>query len=253
TLDLFPVPPAFGIGTNRNYSVPDAPGIFDDLEHASRALQNPLFRDKFIHVADDKGLRVISLWVHSGSSYASLSPIRKIGDFGGKKIRVLATKVETGLVSKLGATGVPVDFSQLLQALQQKTVDAARSSIVVMGGLKFFTVTKSITVVNDGYIPAVTFVSGKFYDSLPADLKKVLYDAGREVELKMPAISVKLNQDYEKIWKDNGAEVIRLSAADQAEVIRRIAPVGDEVIGGSPETKELYALLKQSAAATRKK
>ena len=195
TLDLWPVPPSFAVGTNRNFAVPDAPGVFDDLMHASRALQNPMFREKFIRVADDKGLRVISLWVHSGSSYASLSPIRKLDDFRGKKIRVLATKVETELVSRLGATGVPVDFAQLLPALQQRTVDAARSSLSVMGGMKFYTVTKYATVVNDGFIPLVTFVSAKFYDKLPKDLQKVLYDAGREVELKMPPIALKQNQD----------------------------------------------------------
>jgi TRAP-type C4-dicarboxylate transport system substrate-binding protein len=99
----------------------------------------------------------------------------------------------------------------------------------------------------------VTFVSTSFFNKLPADLQKVVLDAGREVERQMPPISSKLNTDYEKIWKDNGAEVIRLSAADQAEVMRRAAPVGDEVIGGNSETRELYALLKQSAAATRTK
>lgn len=253
TLDMFPIPPSFAVGASRNFSVPDAPGLFDDLEHATRALQYPAFRDKFVNVGKEKGLMVTSVWVHSGTSYASTSPIRKIDDFKGKKIRVLATKVETDLMSRLGATGVPVDFAELLQALQQKTVDAARSSIVVMGGMKYFTVTKYLTIVNDGYIPAVMFVSTAFYNKLPADLQKVVIDAGGEVERQMPPISVKLNADYEKTWKDNGAEVIRLSPADQAEVMRRGAPVGDEVIGSNPETKELYAALKQAADATRKK
>jgi C4-dicarboxylate-binding protein DctP len=253
TLDMFPIPPAFGVGTNRNFSVPDAPGLFDDLEHASRALQNPMFRDRFVNVAKEKGLMVTSLWVHAGTSYAGTSPIRTLDDFKGKKIRVLATKVETDLMSRLGATGVPIEFSQLLQALQQKTVDAARSSIIVMGGMKYFTVTKNLTIVNDAYIPAVMFVGTQFYNKLPAELQKVVIDAGIEVERQMPAISVKLNADYETIWKDNGADVIRLSAADQAEVMRRAAPVGDDVIGSNPDTKDLYAILKQSAEATRKK
>jgi TRAP-type C4-dicarboxylate transport system substrate-binding protein len=156
-------------------------------------------------------------------------------------------------MGRYGAAGVPIEFSQLLPALQQKTVDAARSSIVVMGGLKYFTVTKYLTLVNDAHIPAVMFVGTQFYNKLPADLQKVVIDAGKDVEKQMPPISVKLNKDYEKIWTDNGAEIIRFAPADQAEVTRRAAPVGDEVIGGNPETKDLYAVLKQSAEATRKK
>ena len=253
TLDLFPIPPAFAVGVNRNFTVPDAPGLFDSLEHASAALQYPAFREKFVNVARDKGLMVTSVWVHSGTSYAATSPIRKLDDFRGKKIRVLASKVETDLMARIGATGVPVTFSELLPALQQKTVDAARSSIVVMGTSKFFTVTKYLTIVNEAYIPAVMFVGTQFYNKLPADLQKVVIDAGKDVEKRMPAISRKLNDDFEKVWKDNGAELIKLSPADHAEFVRRAAPVGDEVIGTNPETKELYAILKQSAAATRKK
>ena len=253
TLDLTLMPPAFAVGASRNFSVPDAPGIFDDMAHAARAVQHPPFREKYVNVARDKGLMVISLWVHSGTSYASLAPIRKIDDFRGQKIRVLATKVETDLMARLGATGVPVDFAELLPALQQKRVDAARSSIVVMGGLKFFTVTKFITVVHEAFIPLATFMSPSFFDKLPADLKDVVLAAGREVETKIMPVAIRLNQDFEGIWRENGAEIIRLAPTELAEMTRRAAPVGDEVIGGNPDTRDLYAILKQSAAATRQR
>ena len=53
------------------------------------------------------GIRVLSLYVYGPTSFASLRPIRAMDDFRGKKIRVLASKMETALVGKLGATGVP--------------------------------------------------------------------------------------------------------------------------------------------------
>jgi hypothetical protein len=56
------------------------------------------------------------------------------------------------------------------------------------------------------------------------------------------------NDRAEKLWTDNGAEVIRLSAADQAEVVRRLAPLGDEFLGTDPATKDIYALLKKVLA-----
>ena len=84
------------------------------------------------------------------TSFASLRPIRTLDDFKGRKIRVLASKMETALVGKLGATGVPMSYIEVLPGLSRKTIDGVRSSIIVMGGSKFFTVTKYITVVESG-------------------------------------------------------------------------------------------------------
>jgi len=253
TLDFFPVPPAFAVGANRNFSVADAPGLFEDLDHATRALQTPAFRDRFVKLGADKGIMAISVWVQAGTAYAATAPIAKLDDFKGKKVRVLATKVETDLMNRYGATGVPVDFAELLPALQQRTVDGARSTIVVMAAGKFFTVTKYVTVVDDAFIPLVTFMSTAFYNKLPADLQKVVLDVGRDVERKMLAPTAKLNQATEKAWTDHGGEVLRFSAADHAEAMRRAKPVGDEVIGTNPDTQALYALLKDVAHKTRGK
>jgi hypothetical protein len=48
--------------------------------------------------------------------------------------------------------------------------------------------------------------------------------------------------------KDNGGTVLRLSAADQAEVMHRLAPLGNEFLGTDPATKGAYELLKKSLA-----
>ena len=92
--------------------------------------------------------------VYGPTSFASKKPIRTLADFKGKKIRVLATKMESTLVGKFGAAGVPIPYTEVLPALQRGTIDAVRSSIIVMGGSKFFTVIKSITVVESGMIPS---------------------------------------------------------------------------------------------------
>jgi hypothetical protein len=47
---------------------------------------------------------------------------------------------------------------------------------------------------------------------------------------------------------DNGGEVIRLSAADQAEVMKRLRPLGDEFLGSDPATKDMWELLKSTLA-----
>ena len=100
-----------------------------------------------------------SMYVYGPTSFASKKPIRTLADFKGKKIRVLATKMESTLVGKFGTVGVPIPYTKVLPALHRGTIDAVCSSIIVMGGSKFFTVTKSITVVESGMIPSVVMLS----------------------------------------------------------------------------------------------
>ena len=54
----------------------------------------------------------------------------------------------------------------------------------------------------------------------------------------------------EKKWEGVG-QVHYLPEAERAELIKRVAPIGDELLGKDPRTSEMFALLKKAAAATR--
>jgi TRAP-type C4-dicarboxylate transport system substrate-binding protein len=79
-------------------------------------------------------------------------------------------------------------------------------------------------------------------------LQNEVLKTGRDLETWAGHRAKQLNDQAEKLWKDNGAEVIRLSAGDQAEVIRRLAPLGDEFLGSDSATKEMWELLKKTLA-----
>ena len=198
-------------------------------------------------MAVKKGVKGVSIWMYGPTSYASLTPVRKLGDFKGMKFRVLATKVETEVMARLGATGVPMPYSETLPALQRKLIDGIRSNITVMAATKHFTEAKFITVVNDTYIPCIGYVSMAFYNKLPKALQQAVDDAGKAVESFM----FKTAQDYgsraEQKWRDGGAEVIRLSAADQKKFMETVQPIGDDVLGQRKDTKEMFELMKTVA------
>ena len=254
TQELLIAPPGFLVGHNAAFQVPDAPGVFKDVWHAHRALNDPAFREPYSKLALGTGIRVLSLYVYGPTSFASLRPIRTLDDFKGKKIRVLASKMETALVGKLGATGVPMSYIEVLPGLSRKTIDGVRSSIIVMGGSKFFTVTKYITVVESGQIPSAIFASEAWLKKLPADLLKLVVDTTSGMGDECTRIGLEFGARAEKLWKDNGAEVIRLSAADQAEFMNRVRTLGDDFLGkhDNPQVREMYGLLKASIKRNEK-
>jgi len=241
-------PPGFLSGMNKAFQVPDAPGIYKSFWHAQNAFHDPAFRNKFLMLADKAGIAGAALWNYGPTSIASLKAIRKIDDMKGLKIRVLATKMESKLASVLGMTGVPMPYTEVLPALQQKTIDGCRSAISVMAASKFYTTTKYVTVIESGTIPSGLWISKVWLSKLPKPLQDEVMKTGRDLETWAGHNAKGFIDRAAKLWTDNGGEVIKLPAADQAEVIKRLAPLGDEFLGTDPATKDMYELLKKTLA-----
>ncbi len=252
TLEMMITPPGFLVGINQAFQVPDAPGIFDDVMHAHRALNDTEFFGKYSKLADSKGIQIQSLYVYGPTSWASKKPIRTLADMKGQKVRVLATKMESALASKFGAAGVPMPYTEVLPALQRGTLDACRSSIIVMGGSKFFTVTKYVTVIESGMIPSAILLSKAWLNKLSDDQRKFVETTIGGMSDWATKTALEFGQRAEKLWKDNGAEVIRLSAAEQKQFMDGVRPLGAQFLGGNPGTKDMFALLQAAVERTRK-
>lgn len=252
TLEVMISPPGFMVGIDQAFQVPDAPGIFDSVMHAHRALNDPAFFEKYSKLAAGKGIDIASLYVYGPTAWASKKPIRKLADMKGLKVRVLATKMEGALVGEFGAAGVPIDYVEVLPSLQRGTIDAVRSSIIVMGGSKFFTVSKYITVIESGQIPSAVLVSQAWLKKLSGDQRKFVMSTLHGMTDWNTQTAIEYDKRAEKVWKDNGGEVIRLSDAEQKEFMDRVRPLGDQFLGANPATKDMYALLKEAVARTRK-
>jgi TRAP-type C4-dicarboxylate transport system substrate-binding protein len=241
-------PGGFFSGLDRGFEVTDAPGIFKTFWHAQNAITDPEFRSKYTTLGEKQGVLGVAVFNYGPTSIASLSPIKTIDDMKGLKIRVLATKMESKLASVLGMTGVPMPYTEVLPALQQKTIDGCRSAISVMAASKFYTTSKYVTVIESGMIPSALWISKAWLRKLPKDLQDAVVKTGHDLEGWAGKNAKGFLDRAEKLWTDNGGEVLRLSAADQAEVIKRLAPLGDEFLATDPVTKDLYELLKKTLA-----
>lgn len=229
------------------FQVGDAPGIFSDFAHVNRVLSDPTFRQRFLALGESKGVVGLGLWNYGPIVYVASKPLRSIEDFRGKKIRTLATKIESDIAARLGATGVPMPLSEALPALQNGVVDAARGAALVFAGFKYFTVAKYLTEVDDSFIPVATIINRDYYRKMPADLQKSLADVLVEMDAWAKTNVEAADKSAAQIWKEGGGEVIRLSKDQSDEVRRRFAVVADEVLGSQADTREMWTLLKTTA------
>ena len=86
----------------------------------------------------------------------------------------LASDFQSTTFKRLGATPVAMSLGDVLPAIQQGAIDGATGGIEAFTGLHFYDTAKYITTTHHAaiFLPVVE-VSRKWYDSLPADCRKL--------------------------------------------------------------------------------
>jgi TRAP-type C4-dicarboxylate transport system substrate-binding protein len=252
TQEAFVTPPGFFVGINPAFQAPDAPGLFDSFEHQYRTLNHPSVRSKFLSLADHAGVVGNYIWSAGEMALATREPVVKMDDLNGRKIRVLASKMEVAMMRAFGATGVPMPYTEVLPAIQRRVIDGVQSGVVVMGPSKFYTVAKHLTPNAMGYIPSAMWMSKLWLNKLPADLRNEIYSVGQAVQPMAQKWSIDITRAWEnELWAKNGGTVHKLSAADRKAMSQRVRALGERHLGGNPKIKPMYDLIKAAAEATR--
>lgn len=252
TLEVYVGPPAYLVGVDPRFQVLDTPGVFEDMDHARRTITDPEFWDAFLSLGEQKGLVGVSLFIYSPTSWATREPLRDLEDFQGLKLRVMASEMEREATGGLGATAVPIDFSEVVPALQQGTVDGMKSGMSAFTAIKVYDVVKYATLTHEAIIPEVMMVSKMWFDRLPPDLQKILVEEGKAIEPGLYEYTVKAQEEAKKIWEENGGEVIEFSADERARMMKELSTVADEVLGNAPKVSEMYQLLVRTADKHRR-
>lgn len=150
-------------------------------------------------------------------------PIHSVADVKGLKMRVQASQVQKDTYSAMGALPTPIAFSELYTALQTKVVDGADVPVADLISLKFYQVTKYLTLTRHVPILDGFMVSSKFMAKLsPADA-----DLVREAARTASDHQAKVDADEEAQTiadlKSKGIEIIE--SIDRGPFIKAVAPV----------------------------
>lgn len=244
-------PPEFLSGVDPRFQILSAPGLFKDLPHANRVLQDPTFNRAFLALGENKGLKGLGLFISGPFVFVMRKPVENLSDFDGRKIRVLAAPMQLEQVRAMNMTPIPMPLGDVMPALQQGTIDGVMSCTPVFAALKFYDAAKYLIETDHGLIAAETIISKIWFDHLPKELQDVVEKAGQQASKEIYQFSVDdINRGREK-WKANGGTVVKLPADQEAKLMSKLVPVGARVTSSKPAEKELYGILK--AAVERNK
>ncbi|MCC6246308.1 MAG: TRAP transporter substrate-binding protein [Rubrivivax sp.] len=180
------------------------------------------------------GTKILATWVHDeGYVHTASKQVKTIEDFKGLKMRA-PTRQTNKLIAKLGATPVGMPVPAVADAISKGTIDGFALPWEVIPAFKLHEMTKFHTqtdpsrpaMYSAGFIFAMNQAK---YDSLPADLKKVIDDnSGAALSRQIGKIWDESQAPGRKAAADRGNTIITISAAETDKWIAASAPIYDE-------------------------
>jgi len=245
------IPPEFFVGVDERFELMAAPGLVNSLDHGQRLAADPAVRRLMLGLGANKGLHGVALFMNAPSSMIEKTPIRHLADFKGKKIRVLASPFQMQSIERLGATPVAMTLGDVMPAMQQGAIDGAIGGIVVWTPMHFQDTSKYVTETGQPAVYAIAEVSKTWYDSLPADLQKLIDDDAAKAQAEIGPVATEIVNKARKGWVDSGGELISLPPDEQAEMMKTFTSVGADVSKTKPLLNDGYKVVTEAAQRTQ--
>ena len=204
----------------------DLPFLFDDVEAVDRFQASPKGQELLTSMKN-RGLVGLAYW-HNGMKQLSTNrdKLERPEDVKGLKFRIQASDVLEAQFRALGANPQKMAFSEVYQALQTGVVDGQENTWSNIYSQKFHEVQKTIAETNHGVIDYMVVTNAKWWDGLPADVRKGLSEAMAEATAYANKMAEDLNQQDRKRIADAGkARIQKLTKDDVAAWRKAMEPV----------------------------
>jgi len=199
------------------------------------------------------GTKVLATWVHDeGYIHTASRQVKTLDDFKGLKMRA-PTRQTNKLLARLGATPVGMPVTGVADAISKGTIDGFALPWEVIPAFKLHEMTKFHTQTDPSrpalYSAGFVFAMNQArYDSLPADLKKVIdNNSGAALSRQIGRTWDESQAAGRKAAADRGNTIITLSTAETDNWIKASAPIYDEWVADMDKRGLPGKLLLQDA------
>ena len=214
--------PGYTSGDFPMMSLTELPGTAASADDGTRKLWAHMdyFKEEY------KDAKILMLWNSDNAGYMTRSkPIRKIADVKGLRLRS-PSAAQAAQIEHLGGIGVSMPVTQIYNSIERGTVDGTQIPLSAMLDFKLLEVVKHLTVNAPlGRSPFLVSMQRKKYESLPADLRKIIDDTtGLQLSLKGSEAYDKKNQLALAAAKKE-RDVYELSDKEHQEWLAYFAPL----------------------------
>jgi C4-dicarboxylate-binding protein DctP len=236
----------FGQLGMRDFEVFDLPYIFPNRQVLKMVTQGEIGRE-LLNQLEDRGILGLAYWDNGFKVMSANTPIRLPEDLKGKRMRIQPSRVLEAQMEALGATPIPLAFSDVHTALETGLVDGTENPPSNLYSKKMHEVQKYVAVTNHGYLGYAVIVNRKFWNSLPADIRITLERCMIDATRKNDDEAEKLNaQALLKVKASKNTQVLMLNNSELEAWRKALEPVHRRM--ESRISKELISSIRKAAA-----
>ncbi|MGO4852318.1 TRAP transporter substrate-binding protein [Phaeovulum sp. W22_SRMD_FR3] len=156
------------------------PFLFQDAEQMDRALSDPAVVAAMQAALEDKGFHLLSVFSAGTRHVMTKTPITKMEDMAGLKIRTMQNPAHVDTFKAFGANPTPLAYTELYGALETNVVDGAEAANTNFYAKKFYEVAPDWAMIGWLELVAPVIMGKAAYDALPPETQAELDAAGLE-------------------------------------------------------------------------
>ncbi len=161
------------------------PYLFPNVEVATDVMNYSDFARKLYDDFRQKtGMRVLAMSQNGFRHFTNNKrTIKTPADLTGLKFRVMQGPIYQKVVESLGASAIPISWSELYMSLKTGVVDGQENAVSAIKMGSFDEVQKYITL--DGHLWAENYLimNDEFFNKLPRNYQMIVQNAGRAAEI----------------------------------------------------------------------
>lgn len=189
----------------------DLPFLFPNEEVVDKVLDGPVGQ-QFLDSLSQYGIKGLCYYENGYRQITnSVREIKSPEDLKGLKIRTMENPVHLAAFKAMGANPTPMPFSEVFQAMQQKTIDGQENPSTTNYLQKYYEVQKYNTISKHVYTPFVIMFSQKIWDTLSKEDQALIQKAAKESAVYQRKYNREQMKTCEEGMEKNGVTVTRLT------------------------------------------
>jgi len=188
----------------------DIPYLFTTYEDARKVLDSEI-GDELLAKLEANGIIGLAIWENGFRHvFNNKREAKTPEDFTGIKIRTMENPVFLSGFTSMGAIPLPMAWSEVFTALQQKTIDAMENNFLNTYQAKMHEVAPYCTLTYHCYSAATLVISKIVWDKLSPEDQKIMRDAAKEVTAYERKLVTDLDEECKQKMIAEGVKLVEV-------------------------------------------
>ena len=214
---------------NRDFFALDLPFLFKDHDHAGRVFEGTVGRQLLDSLQDSKKIKGLAFTYSGGFRIIpGNESVAQIEDLRGMKVRTSHSPVAIDTFKAVGADVVPMELEELTEGLAQADVTIGESTYPRVYALGQNRVSKVVNHTEHSLFLTSILVGTDFWSTLTPELQAIVNNAALVAARHERELSIEDVELVQQRCEQDGIEVIRMSAEEQARFAKATEVVYDK-------------------------